>query len=191
MVGDLLKGAYKYIVDEEAVKRQRDYQKEYNKLNKAYYDKQMQYATNLFNKNYYRNYLDTPTAQRMLKEAREMLGEQTRSLRNTSTVMGLTGESMAAMQKNNNKMLDNMVNSLSVADVQAKEKALYDYDKVRSKLDDFIFTMRMDDAVKRNAIKEQSAQNMTTVISPYFNQILDMLGGKIDDVLPQELEVLQ
>ena len=151
----------------------------------------MQYATNLFNKNYYRNYLDTPTAQRMLKEAREMLGEQTRSLRNTSTVMGLTGESMAAMQKNNNKMLDNMVNSLSVADVQAKEKALYDYDKVRSKLDDFIFTMRMDDAVKRNAIKEQSAQNMTTVISPYFNQILDMLGGKIDDVLPQELEVLQ
>ncbi|MBR3951426.1 MAG: hypothetical protein IKJ79_05905, partial [Bacteroidaceae bacterium] len=122
MVGDLLKGAYKYIVDEEAVKRQRDYQKEYNKLNKAYYDKQMQYATNLFNKNYYRNYLDTPTAQRMLKEAREMLGEQTRSLRNTSTVMGLTGESMAAMQKNNNKMLDNMVNSLSVADVQAKEK---------------------------------------------------------------------
>ena len=84
-----------------------------------------------------------------------------------------------------------MVNSLSVADVQAKEKALYDYDKVRSKLDDFIFTMRMDDAVKRNAIKEQSAQNMTTVISPYFNQILDMLGGKIDDVLPQELEVLQ
>ncbi|MBR3950390.1 MAG: hypothetical protein IKJ79_00530, partial [Bacteroidaceae bacterium] len=74
---------------------------------------------------------------------------------------------------------------------QAKEKALYDYDKVRSKLDDFIFTMRMDDAVKRNAIKEQSAQNMTTVISPYFNQILDMLGGKIDDVLPQELEVLQ
>lgn len=191
MVGDLLKGAYKYIVDEEAVKRQRDYQKEYNKLNKAYYDKQMQYATNLFNKNYYRNYLDTPTAQRMLKEAREMLGEQTRSLRNTSTVMGLTGESMAAMQKNNNKMLDNMVNSLSVADVQAKEKALYDYDKVRSKLDDFIFTMRMDDAVKRNAIKEQSAQNMTTVISPYFNQILGMLGGKIDDVLPQELEVLQ
>lgn len=191
MVGDLLKGAYKYIVDEEAVKRQRDYQKEYNKLNKAYYDKQMQYATNLFNKNYYRNYLDTPTAQRMLKEAREMLGEQTRSLRNTSTVMGLTGESMAAMQKNNNKMLDNMVNGLSVADVQAKEKALYDYDKVRSKLDDFIFTMRMDDAVKQNAIKEQSAQNMTTVISPYFNQILGMLGGKIDDVLPQELEVLQ
>jgi DNA-binding ferritin-like protein (Dps family) len=178
MVQNLLKTMYKYVVDQEELKRQKMYQERYNKLNKEYYDKEMQYATNLFNRNYYRNYLDTPVAQRMLKQVRDMLGEQTRSLRNTSTVMGLTGESLAAMQKSNNKALDNMVGTLSNADVQEKERALFNYDKVRSKLDNFMFNVRMDDTVKQNAFDEQDVQNKLNAISPYIEAFLSMSTKK-------------
>ncbi|MBR2378185.1 MAG: hypothetical protein IKA91_01965 [Bacteroidaceae bacterium] len=178
MVEKLLGSTYKYIVGHEALRRQRAYQQKYNELNKAYYDKEMQYATNLFNRNYYRNYMDTPTAQRMLKQVRDMLGEQTRSLRNTSTVMGLTGESLAAMQKSNNKALDRMVGSLSTVDVQEKERALLNYEKVRSKLDNFMFNVRMDDAVKQNAFDEQEVQNRLNVLSPYIEDILAMASKK-------------
>ena len=44
MVQNLLKTMYKYVVDQEGLKRQKLYQERYNKLNKEYYDKEMQYA---------------------------------------------------------------------------------------------------------------------------------------------------
>ena len=140
----------------------------------------MLHATNLFNRNYYRNYLDTPTAQRMLKQVREQLGEQTRSLRNTSTVMGLTGESMAAMQKNNNKAIDNVVISLATTDERQKEAALHNYENVRSKLDDFLFNVRKDDMTKRNALNEKFIANKEGAYMPLLHGVLDFVGDIAD-----------
>ena len=140
----------------------------------------MQHVTNLFNRNYYRNYLDTPTAQRMLKQLREQLGEQTRSMRNTSAVMGLTGESMAAMQKNNNKAIDSVMGSLATADVQQKEAALNNYESIRSKLDDFIFNVRLDDMRMRNELNEQIIANKQRGYVPLLNGIADYVGGMAD-----------
>ncbi len=165
---------------ESALKRQERYLDKYKELNEEYYNKQMQQVTNLFNRNYYRNYLDTPTAQRMLKQLREQLGEQTRSMRNTSAVMGLTGESMAAMQKNNNKAIDSVMGSLATADVQQKEAALYNYENVRSKLDNFIFNMRLDDMRMRNELNEQIIANKQRGYVPLLNGIADYVGGMAD-----------
>ena len=166
---------------ESALKRQERYLDKYKELNEEYYNKQMQQVTNLFNRNYYRNYLDTPTAQRMLKQLREQLGEQTRSMRNTSAVMGLTGESMAAMQKNNNKAIDSVMGSLATADVQQKEAALYNYENVRSKLDNFIFNMRLDDMRMRNELNEQIIANKQRGYVPLLNGIADYVGGMADN----------
>lgn len=165
---------------ESALKRQERYLDKYKELNEEYYNKQMQQVTNLFNRNYYRNYLDTPTAQRMLKQLREQLGEQTRTMRNTSTVMGLTGESMAAMQKNNNKAIDSVMGSLATADVQQKEAALNNYESIRSKLDDFIFNVRLDDMAKRNELNEQIIANKQRGYVPLLNGIADYVGGMAD-----------
>lgn len=168
-------------VTESAMKRQERYLDKYKELNQEYYNKQMQHVTNMFNRNYYRNYLDTPTAQRMLKQLREQLGEQTRTMRNTSTVMGLTGESMAAMQKNNNKVIDNVMGSLATADVQQKEAALYNYENVRSKLDDFIFNMRLDDMRMRNELNEGKIANKQSGYVSLLNGIADYVGGMADN----------
>lgn len=165
---------------ESALKRQERYLDKYKELNEEYYNKQMQHVTNLFNRNYYRNYLDTPTAQRMLKQLREQLGEQTRSMRNTSAVMGLTGESMAAMQKNNNKAIDSVMGSLATADVQQKEAALNNYESIRSKLDDFIFNVRLDDMRMRNELNEQIIANKQRGYVPLLNGIADYVGGMAD-----------
>lgn len=180
MVKEYLQTLVSVPTTELALKREEEYLDKYKELNQEYYDKQMLHATNLFNRNYYRNYLDTPTAQRMLKQVREQLGEQTRSLRNTSTVMGLTGESMAAMQKNNNKAIDNVVSSLATTDERQKEAALHNYENVRSKLDDFLFNVRKDDMTKRNALNEKFIANKEGAYMPLLHGVLDFVGDIAD-----------
>lgn len=180
MVKEYLQTLVSVPTTELALKREEEYLDKYKELNQEYYDKQMLHATNLFNRNYYRNYLDTPTAQRMLKQVREQLGEQTRSLRNTSTVMGLTGESMAAMQKNNNKAIDNVVISLATTDERQKEAALHNYENVRSKLDDFLFNVRKDDMTKRNALNEKFIANKEGAYMPLLHGVLDFVGDIAD-----------
>lgn len=180
MVKEYLHTLVNVPATESALKRQKGYLDKYKEFNEEYYNKQMQHATNLFNRNYYRNYLDTPTAQRMLKQLREQLGEQTRSLRNTSTVMGLTGESMAAMQKNNNKAIDGVVGSLATADVQQKEAAQYNYENVRSKLDDFIFNVRLDDMNKCNELRERMIANAQSGYMPLLHGVADFVGDIAD-----------
>ena len=180
MVKEYLQTLVSVPTTELALKREEEYLDKYKELNQEYYDKQMLHATNLFNRNYYRNYLDTPTAQRMLKQVREQLGEQTRSLRNTSTVMGLTGESMAAMQKNNNKTIDNVVSSLATTDERQKEAALHNYENVRSKLDDFLFNVRKDDMTKRNALNEKFIANKEGAYMPLLHGVLDFVGDIAD-----------
>ena len=180
MVKEYLQSLVSVPTTELALKREEEYLDKYKELNQEYYDKQMLHATNLFNRNYYRNYLDTPTAQRMLKQVREQLGEQTRSLRNTSTVMGLTGESMAAMQKNNNKAIDNVVISLATTDERQKEAALHNYENVRSKLDDFLFNVRKEDMTKRNALNEKFIANKEGAYIPLLHGVLDFVGDIAD-----------
>ena len=180
MVKEYLQTLVSVPTTELALKREEEYLDKYKELNQEYYDKQMLHATNLFNRNYYRNYLDTPTAQRMLKQVREQLGEQTRSLRNTSTVMGLTGESMAAMQKNNNKAIDNVVISLATTDERQKEAALHNYENVRSKLDDFLFNVRKEDMTKRNALNEKFIANKEGAYIPLLHGVLDFVGDIAD-----------
>lgn len=178
MLTDFLQRLGGYGITDWSLNRQKEFLNKSEALDKEYYDKQMKQATNLFNRNYYRNYLDTPTAQHLLKQLREQLGEQTRSMRNTATAMGLTGQSMAAIQKNNNATIDGVVGRLATADVQEKERALQTYDNVRSKLDAFLFDRSKDYMTKRFELKEQRINNLLGLITPTLDSLVKKIGQK-------------
>lgn len=95
-------------------------------------------ATSLFNRNYYRNYLDMPSSRNMLKRVQEQLKEQNRALRNTSVITGATPQVVAASQAANNKLLDSVVGTLSSADAESKERQLAGYENTRNKLYDYL-----------------------------------------------------
>lgn len=84
------KDLFNYLFNNDNLNLQRRYNERANNLANAYYDKEAHYASNLFNRNYYRDYLQTPMAQNMLKQVRNQLGNQLQTMRNTSNVMGLT-----------------------------------------------------------------------------------------------------
>ncbi|MBO7318365.1 MAG: hypothetical protein J6U43_06580 [Bacteroidales bacterium] len=175
MVTELLQGLVQVPMSLLAQTQQERYLNEYNKLSKEYYNKEMQRANNLFNRSYYRNYLDTAPAQRMLKQLREQLGEQTRAMRNTANVMGLTGESLGAIQKSNNKAIDQAFGALASADAQQKENALLNYESVRSKLDNFLFNTRLEDLNKRMQLSNKQGAFM-----PLLNGMMGYIGTLAD-----------
>ena len=156
------KDLFNYLFNNDNLNLQRRYNERANNLANAYYDKEAQYASNLFNRNYYRDYLQTPMAQNMLKQ----LGNQLQTMRNTSNVMGLTGESMAAMQKNNNQMLDSVAGKLAEMDVMQKDRALNSYENVRNRLGNFVFNLEMDKLNRERALEEQKYKNIYNLFSP-------------------------
>ncbi len=160
------KDLFNYLFNNDNLNLQRRYNERANNLANAYYDKEAQYASNLFNRNYYRDYLQTPMAQNMLKQVRNQLGNQLQTMRNTSNVMGLTGESMAAMQKNNNQMLDSVAGKLAEMDVMQKDRALNSYENVRNRLGNFVFNLEMDKLNRERALEEQKYKNIYNLFSP-------------------------
>ena len=167
-----------YASNKRSIKNQEKFLNDYSKYNRDYYDRQMSNATNLFNRQYYSNYLDTPTAQNMLNRLRKQLDEQNRSLRNTAQVMGLTGESYAAMQKNNNKIMENVVGRLSVADAQQKERALNNYINTYDKYNDMMYQTGVDELKKRLGIEESKNQLYSNTKNMTLSTILDMIMKK-------------
>lgn len=107
-------------------------------LQNDYVKNQLNNATSMFNREYYKNYLDTPSAQNMLKRVREQLDEQNRAMRNTAVLTGATPQAMAARQRVDNKALDGAVSTLATADAQNKQHILDNYEKRRNQLNDYL-----------------------------------------------------
>ena len=164
-----------------SIDRQQKFLDKRKQYTQDYYNREMDNATNLFNRQYYGSYLDTPSAQKMLKQVRENLGEQARTMRNTASVMGLTGESYAAMQKNNNKVLDSMVGTLAAQDTQRKDRALQGYENVRSRMENLMYNTNVDDSAKRLMLEEQRSQTLHNFMLPMFPKLASILSELNDN----------
>ena len=143
MLQELVTGLFDHIATQARKHELNNFYEKEMKANRDFYKRQMNDATSLFNHIYYRDYVNTPTAQHMLKQARKQLDQQSKALQNTAVVMGYTPEAMAAQQKSNNQILDNVVSSLSAADAQHKEQALYNYENMRSKMQELLHNATM------------------------------------------------
>lgn len=129
-------------------------------MHKKNYEKRMSEATSLFDRRYYRNYLDTPTARNMLKQVQEQMKSRSEAMRRSAAVMGYTPESLAINQKSNIEALDRMMGNLAQADVAAKEQASYNYEARRNQLNDYLFNAEVD---KRKAAYEQEVGHLNNI----------------------------
>lgn len=73
---------------------------------------------------------------------------------------------MAAMQKNNNQMLDSVAGKLAEMDVMQKDRALNSYENVRNRLGNFVFNLEMDKLNRERALEEQKYKNIYNLFSP-------------------------
>lgn len=156
----------------------------HNMMNELY-QRQMDNATTAFNRNYYRNYLDNANSRNMLKRVREQLGEQTKAARNRAVATGATGEAVAAVQKYNNRTLDNVVGSLAAAEEANKEKAASLYDAQRQQLDNMMTSSTMkyfeDTSALSKAMSDNRQQLLMGFGSQYMKRLEDYLKGESED----------
>lgn len=179
MLNEMFNWAYDYAFKSYSNKKKRD---SYNEL----YNKQLQHyntrlgaATSLFNHAYYRNYLDTPNARNMLKRVREQLSEQTRKLRNAGVVTGATSEAIAAQQKNNNKLIDNVIGTLANADSARKDRALENYANERSRLSDYLFQADINRYGKLYELEQEELMDN----AKFWKPIASMFSQRIEDLI--------
>lgn len=156
-------------------------------IHKQNYDAQMTNARTLFDKSYYSSYLDNPTARNMLKRVQEQMNSKSKSLRNTAAVMGYTPESLAIAQKENNRALDSMIGNLAQADVAAKERAVYAYDKRRNTLDDYLYKAKMSKLESEYELKKEYLNDKVTLTKDFVEPLIMQLNSKLMDSLKSAL----
>lgn len=178
MIGEIISYGLSSYLGNKATQNQRDYGEMYRRLARQYRNNRLASASNLFNRRYYTNYLDTPTAQNMLKQVREQLGDQSRAMRNQRVVTGATGESLAALQKNNNRVMDSAVGTLATADMNMKERALQDYAQAREKADDMMFKVELDGVMRENVQQNKSDENNRNYLIGLLDKMFEELKRK-------------
>ena len=194
MIGEIISYGLSSYLGNKATQNQRDYGEMYRRLARQYRNNRLASASNLFNRRYYTNYLDTPTAQNMLKQVREQLGDQSRAMRNQRVVTGATGESLAALQKNNNRVMDSAVGTLATADVNMKERALQDYAQAREKADDMMFKVELDGVMRENVQQNKSDENNRNYLIGLLDKMFEELKRKAQNkqnVLTEEYGELE
>ena len=142
-----------------------------------HYQQQMNDATSAFNRSYYRNYLDNSNARNMLKRVREQLGEQTKAMRNAAVVTGATPEAAAAVQKNNNRVLDSVVGTLANIDADAKVRAENAYEERKRELGDFRLGAAVNRYNEQSAIELARKRNENNFFISSGTKILDKIIG--------------
>lgn len=175
MISEIFSYGLSSYMGNKATQNQRDYSEMYKRLARQYRNNQLASAANLFNRRYYTNYLDTPTAQNMLKQVREQLGDQSRAMRNQRVVTGATGESLAALQKNNNRVMDSAVGTLAATDMGVKERAMQDYARTREKADDMMLKVELDGMMRENTQQNKKDENDR-------NYMIDLLGKMFEEL---------
>lgn len=174
-----------FLSEQEEYNRQMDMAKLRHNMMNELYQRQMDNATTAFNRNYYRNYLDNANSRNMLKRVREQLGEQTKAARNRAVATGATGEAVAAVQKYNNRTLDNVVGSLAAAEEANKEKAASLYDAQRQQLDNMMTSSTMkyfeDTSALSKAMSDNRQQLLMGFGSQYMKRLEDYLKGESED----------
>lgn len=178
MISEIISYGLSSYLGNKATQNQRDYGEMYRRLARQYRNNRLASASNLFNRRYYTNYLDTPTAQNMLKQVREQLGDQSRAMRNQRVVTGATGESLAALQKNNNRLIDSAVGTLATADMNMKERALQDYAQAREKADDMMFKVELDGLMRENVQQNKSDENNRNYLIGLLDKMFEELKRK-------------
>ncbi len=173
-----------FLSEQKEYNRQMDMAKLRHNMMNELYQRQMDNATTAFNRNYYRNYLDNANSRNMLKRVREQLGEQTKAARNRAVATGATGEAVAAVQKYNNRTLDNVVGSLAAAEEANKEKAASLYDAQRQQLDNMMTSSTMKYFEDTSALSKAMSDNRQQLLMGFGSQYMK----RLEDFLKRESE---
>ena len=176
MLNYLLGSTLGMLSQNVALGHQNDYLDKQLDMQQKYVKEQLNNATSLFNRNYYRNFLEAPSARNMLKRVQEQLNEQSRALRNTAVVTGATGQNIAAVQKANNKALDEVIGTLASADAQNKERHLLNYENTRNKLNEYLHGGMMNYYNQKMKLQGDAYSGLNSFLSPYLQKSLNSMS---------------
>ncbi len=179
MLDKIMNSTFSFLMNERELTKQRKYINSIYEMNKKHYENQLSNATSLFNKTYYRNYLDTPNARNMLKKMREQMNDKSKALRNTASVMGTTPEALAIVQKDNNRALDSLMGNLAQADATQREKALYMYEDQRNRIEELLHKAKMENMAQNYMLDEKHFANKMENFMPYIKNGIDQMQSSV------------
>lgn len=125
---------------------------------------------NLFNSEYYGDYINRADNQALLKNLRNQTQQQNRQAQTQAAVMGATPEAIAAQQKNNAAMIGDTYSTIAANGANWKSNVLNNYINNSAAVHDKRYNTYMNASNMFRNASENSYQNL--------NQSL----GKLDDL---------
>lgn len=120
---------------------------------------------NMFNREYYQNYLDRSDSQNLLSNMRDQLSQQSKQLRNTAAVTGATPEATVAAQKYQTEALGKAAGAIAANGASWKSSLLNSYLSARGNINNRIADVQN----ARNRTNLEAVNSGLNFIQTYLN----------------------
>ena len=149
MIGNLINSVIDYALTSAQRRKQSEMiEREYENSKKDY-DRRLAEARSVFDRNYYRTYMDRVDARKLMEQTQSQLRDRAQSLYNSGAVIGNVGGATGVLHRNNNQALQEVENGLAGEHRSQQQQALNAYESTQRSLVDYI----------RNAKKQREEQH--------------------------------
>lgn len=171
MIGNLLNSVMDYLATSQTQGNQRTIiENEYQNRKKSY-NRKLNEAKSLFDRNYYRTYMDGVEERKIMERAQEQLRERTRAMYNTSVVTGDNSGAVGMLHRSNNNAMKQVETTLAENDNVQRRQAKNQYENSYRSLTDYIQEAKIDRGAKNYALSRSKDNNYMTLLRPFSNYV--------------------
>ena len=179
MIGSLINSVYDYARKTGRRNNQSALVVKEYQNRKEDYNRRLTDARSLFNRNYYRTYIDNVDARNLMDRTQEQLRERTRAMYNSAVVTGDSSGAVGLLHRNNNKTLKEVETALDGTHQQQQNQAKSAYENSRKSLADYIQEAKTQRDEKLDAISSDGYDDIFGLMSPMINFVSSGFSGLI------------
>lgn len=153
MIGNLINSVIDYALTSAQRRKQSEMiEREYENSKKDY-DQRLAEARSVFDRNYYRTYMDKVDARKLMEQTQSQLRDRAQSLYNSAAVVGSVGGATGVLHRNNNQALQEVENSLYGEHRRQQQQARNVYESTQRSLVDYIRNAKKQREEQRNQLE--------------------------------------
>lgn len=183
MVGNFLNSVFDYIAKQNERNNQHAMIEHEYDLRKKDYNRRLAEAESLFDRNYYRNYMDDVETRHLIDRTQQQLQERTRAMYNSAVVTGDNTSSIGAMHRRNNTAMQQLDAGFGQSQQQQRKQVKEGYDNTKRTLMDYIRDAKNDRTKKHYAVNQSDYNDELSFLRTITNRIGSTIGSGVSQML--------
>ncbi len=183
MIGNFINSVFDYIAKQNERSNQHAMIEQEYGQRKNEYNRRLVEAESLFDRNYYRNYMDDVETRQLIDRTQQQLQDRTRAMYNSAVVTGDNMSTIGAMHRRNNAALQQMDTGFGQSQQQQRKQVKENYDHTRRTLMDYIRDAKNDRIKKHYAVNQNDYNDELS----FLRTVTTRIGSTIDNGVSQML----